>query len=208
VLRNCTSCGRGEDKKGTPAAYREGLLNFPDYETYRWIRAFAWQHWRIAMASSAKMFFAGVGTTFLILAVGFGGGLMLAKSALQDTPPQTRASSETTSSESSGVRVILPASAEPAPQSTAAVPTPAPAPPPQPAQHPQAPVQNQVEPTEAKKSERDLRAERRKRQAERVRKMERRELDRAPQRLEQDRREAGIVALGGDEPRMGSFFGN
>ena len=160
------------------------------------------------MASSANMFFAGVGTTFLILAVGFGGGLMLAQSALQDAPPQTRASSESTSSESSGVRVILPASAEPAPQSTAAVPAPAPAPPPQPAQHLQAPVQTQVEPTEVKKSERDLRAERRKRQAERVRKMERRELNRAPQRIEQDRQDVGIVAFGGDQPRMGSFFGN
>ena len=160
------------------------------------------------MASSAKIFFAGVGTTFLILAVGFGGGLMLAKSALQDAPPQTRASSESASSEPSGVRVILPASAEPALQSTAAVPTPAPAPPLQPAQHLQAPVEKQVEPIDAKKSERDLRAERRKRQAERARKMERRELNRAPQRIEQDRQEAGIVAFGGDEPRMGGFFGN
>jgi hypothetical protein len=33
------------------------------------------------MASNARIFFAGVGTTFVILAIGFGGGLMLAKSA-------------------------------------------------------------------------------------------------------------------------------
>ncbi|MEA2985653.1 MAG: hypothetical protein QOD94_1907, partial [Alphaproteobacteria bacterium] len=46
------------------------------------------------MVSSARVFFAGVGTTFAILAVGFGGGIMLAKSALQDQPAQTRASAE------------------------------------------------------------------------------------------------------------------
>jgi hypothetical protein len=30
------------------------------------------------MASNARIFFAGVGTTFVILAVGFSGGLILA----------------------------------------------------------------------------------------------------------------------------------
>jgi hypothetical protein len=35
------------------------------------------------MNSSAHVFFAGVGTTFVILAIGFGGGLMLAKTAVQ-----------------------------------------------------------------------------------------------------------------------------
>ena len=62
------------------------------------------------MTSNARIFFAGVGTSFVILAVGFGGGLMLAKSALHDQPPQMRASSEPTP----GMRVILPPSAEPA----------------------------------------------------------------------------------------------
>ena len=37
------------------------------------------------MASNARMFL-GVGTTFVILAVGFSGGLLLAKSALHDRP--------------------------------------------------------------------------------------------------------------------------
>jgi hypothetical protein len=38
------------------------------------------------MTSSARIFFAGVGTTFAILIVGFGGGLMMAKSAVHDRP--------------------------------------------------------------------------------------------------------------------------
>ena len=36
------------------------------------------------MSSNARVFFAGVGTTFVILAVGFGTGLMLASSTLQE----------------------------------------------------------------------------------------------------------------------------
>ena len=37
------------------------------------------------MSTNARVFFAGVGTTFVILAVGFGTGLMMASSTLQDT---------------------------------------------------------------------------------------------------------------------------
>ena len=37
-----------------------------------------------AMASNLRIFFAGVGTTFILLGVGFGGGLMMAKSALEE----------------------------------------------------------------------------------------------------------------------------
>ena len=48
-----------------------------------------------AMASNFRIFFAGVGTTFIILGVGFGGGLMMAKSALEEpTGYRSRASSE------------------------------------------------------------------------------------------------------------------
>ena len=36
------------------------------------------------MSSNARVFFAGVGTTFVILAVGFGTGLMMASSTLQE----------------------------------------------------------------------------------------------------------------------------
>src|ERR1700709_2706320 len=60
------------------------------------------------MVSTARIFFAGIGTTFLIIAAGFGGGLMFAKTALHETPMQTR----TASRAADPVRVILPASAE------------------------------------------------------------------------------------------------
>jgi len=106
------------------------------------------------MASNARIFFAGVGTTFVILAIGFGGGLMLAKSALHDPSGQTRANSEA----ARGMRVILPASAEPALQVTAAVPT---EPQAQPAQNVQAPViEKSVEKAEPNKAEKDMKAAR------------------------------------------------
>jgi hypothetical protein len=38
------------------------------------------------MTSYARIFFAGVGTTFAILAIGFGGGVLLATSAPQCSP--------------------------------------------------------------------------------------------------------------------------
>jgi hypothetical protein len=71
------------------------------------------------MASSARIFFAGVGTTFAILAAGFGGSLMLANTALHDTSSQTRASAE----KASPARVILPVSAEAAQPPQPAVPS-------------------------------------------------------------------------------------
>ena len=65
------------------------------------------------MASSARIFFAGVGTTFVILGVGFGGGLFLANSALKEPAgPRARPAAEPSSS---SVRVILPTTAEAAP---------------------------------------------------------------------------------------------
>ncbi|HMJ31248.1 MAG TPA: hypothetical protein VK512_21260, partial [Xanthobacteraceae bacterium] len=104
------------------------------------------------MASNARIFFAGVGTSFVILAVGFGGGLMLAKSALHDQPPQMRASSEPTP----GMRVILPPSAEPAIQVAERTAAPEPKPRVQPVQELQAPVEQQAEKADPKKAERDL----------------------------------------------------
>jgi type IV secretory pathway VirB10-like protein len=156
------------------------------------------------MASSARVFFAGVGTTFAILAIGFGGGLMLAKSALHDQPAQTRASAEP----AVPARVILATTATPA------IPAPEPASPepksqpPQPAPEDQAAtaVQKQVEKADAKKAERELRAERRriaerkarKLAAERARRMEARQSQQPP----------GILAFGGDQSHSGGLFGN
>jgi hypothetical protein len=63
-----------------------------------------------------------IGTSFVILPVGFSAGLMLAKSALHDQPAQSR----TTSEPSPAMRVVLPASAEPALQAAAVAPVPEP----------------------------------------------------------------------------------
>jgi hypothetical protein len=61
------------------------------------------------MATSTCAFFAGIGTTFVVLTIGFGGGLMLAKSALKEPGGyQTHAASEALAP----IRVILPTSAE------------------------------------------------------------------------------------------------
>jgi hypothetical protein len=152
------------------------------------------------MASSARIFFAGVGTTFVILSVGFGGGLLIAKSALKEPAGyQARATAEPPSP----VRVILPASAEAAqppqpPQQVAAV---------QAAPEPAKEVQpeKRAEMVDAKKAETELR-ERRKRYAERKAK---REAARARQQLEaRERVDAPVMAFRGDDtPRLG-LFGN
>jgi hypothetical protein len=157
------------------------------------------------MASSARIFFAGVGTTFAILAIGFGGGLILAKSAIHDQPAQVRASSESRA----GTRVILPTSAEPALQVTAAVQA-LPQSQPQQQVQPQAQLQPVVAVTEppvdkgdAKKAERDAKAER-KRQAERK---ARRLAERVRRGGEPQLREPNIMAFGVDESRT-NLFGN
>jgi hypothetical protein len=160
------------------------------------------------MASNARIFFAGIGTSFVILAVGFGAGLILAKSALHDPSLPTRATSEP----SHGLRVILPASAEPAPQ-IAAVP-----PAPQPQQQAQtvrdAPAQVAEKPPEetaTRKLDRDERTERRKRYAERKAKRQasaRIAAAKARQGIErQEPTRPGIIAFGNDEARI-SLFGN
>jgi len=164
------------------------------------------------MASATRMFFAGVGTTFAILAVGFGGGLMLAKSALDKPPAQTRASLE----KPSPVRVVLPESTEPAqpPQQAAAVPTepfpqvqPAPQAQPVPAAQPQPVVaERHMERADTKRSEREDRI-RKRRYAERKAK----QMARARQQLEEPQQppEPGIMAFGVERPpSIGGFFGN
>jgi hypothetical protein len=148
------------------------------------------------MTSNARIFFAGVGTTFVILAVGFGGGLLLAKSALHDQPPQMRASSEP----KPGMRVVLPPSAEPAILVAERIAGPESKPQVQPVREVQAKVEQQVEKEDPKKAERDLKAERR-RYAER--KAKRIATARARQQVEtRERTEPGIMAFGGDGPRM------
>ena len=69
------------------------------------------------MASNAVVFFAGVGTTFVILTAGFSSGLVFTKAAFDDTRAATRADPRPPPS----VRVILPAYGEPAPSATTCI---------------------------------------------------------------------------------------
>jgi len=68
--------------------------------------------------SNARTFFAGMGTSVLLLGAGFGGGLMLARTAVEPVT-QNRA---TAADRLPSARVILPASAEPAPARLASSP--------------------------------------------------------------------------------------
>lgn len=158
------------------------------------------------MASNAGIFFAGVGTTFIILGAGFGGGLMMATSVLKEPVGyQKRTSDEPPPA----ARVILPSTAEAA-QQAATAPEPPPPPPLQPAKEAEPAVQKQVEKVDTKKVELEQR-ERRKRYAERK---ARRHAERAKRQQQIERnepQEAPILAFGGDEPRRSGgfgFFGN
>jgi len=148
------------------------------------------------MASSARIFFAGVGTTFLILGAGFGGGLLMANSALKEpTGYQAKSKAEP----SAPARVILPTTAQAAhppeqPQEVVAV-----EPAPQPIQA--APAASQAEKVDTKKAERD----RKKRIAERKVK---RQLAQARVRQLEPRQEPRIMAFGSEDPQRGfGFFG-
>ena len=160
------------------------------------------------MASNVRIFFAGVGTTFILLGVGFVSGLMMAKSALEEpTGDRSRASWEVPPA-----RVILPSTTEAAlpPQNPkeqqliAASPETAPQPEAQPAKKVvQAPVEQQVDTKKAKAEERA----RRKRVAER--KANRLAAEKAKhQHIEPDERSRGaVMAFGSDEPRQSGGFG-
>ena len=164
------------------------------------------------MNSSTRAFFVGVGTTFVILALGFGGGLMLAKSVMEPTPP---APSRSLADRLPPARVILPTSAEAAapPAPPAAAPAPESVPqvaqtqilPPKEIQ--QAPEKDrQAERAERRKAEAEER-ERRKRTAERK---ARREAARIAQQQQAQQR-PGIMAFGGDNEQPsfgGGLFGN
>jgi len=168
--------------------------------------------------SNTRIFFAGVGTTFLLIGAGFGSGLMFAKTAM-DPAAQTRI---TAADKLPPVRVILPASAEPAP-SPLQLATPAADPVPGPQRSPQVIPVSEVEAQAVEKDRHAERAEQRKAEAaERDRRKRtaerkaRREAARAQQLQEQQQQDArrqarpGIMAFGGDdEPsKTGGFFGN
>jgi hypothetical protein len=165
------------------------------------------------MASSASIFFAGVGSTFAILGIGFGGGLFVAKSALTEPP----AHHARVAAQPAPVRVILPSTAEAAQPPEAApkidnTPTSAQSLDPQLAPEPgtniQAGIAKQVDHLDARKDE----EERRQRKAER--KAKRLVAERAKRQenvSQRERKEAPLMAFGGDDgssrPFVG-FFGN
>lgn len=188
---------------------KASLPVFPD-GTYVEISAFVCITGDTVMASNAGIFLAGVGTTFIILGAGFGGGLMMATSALKEpTGYQKHVSTEPLSP----VRVILPSTAEasqprPPSQQIATAPEP---PPQQPVKGAQAPVEQQVvEKVDTRKAEAEQR-ERRKRYAERKAKRQAERANRQQQIEQGEHQEAPIMAFGSDEPRRSGgfgFFGN
>src|SRR3954453_23407268 len=106
------------------------------------------------MASNAGIFFAGMGTTFIVLGAGFRGGLMMAKSALKEPVGYRNVAS--VPEPSSAVRIVLPPSAEAAqptqpPQQIA----PAPQPPSEikPVKEAEPPVEKQVEKIDTRKTQ-------------------------------------------------------
>jgi hypothetical protein len=155
------------------------------------------------MASSARIFFAGVGTTFLILGVGFGGGVMMADSAFKNsTTSQAQARIE------SPVRVILPTTQAAQPPQSEVQPqsqqvTAVAAAPLVPVTQPLKELGTRTESVDVRKEvaeERRRHAERRaKRQAERTRR----------QQQVQPSQAATVMAFGREEPQRGlGFFGN
>lgn len=161
------------------------------------------------MPSSASIFFAGIGTTFLILGAGFGGGMMMANTALKEP---NRHEQRTSAEAPAPLRVVLPASAVAAePKQPAQQPAPAPevAAPSQmpPAKEAQA-LPDKVEKADTRKAEAEQR-DRRKRSAER--KAKRLAAKRNQQPPAELRNEAPVMAFGGDESRQGgglNLFGN
>jgi hypothetical protein len=155
------------------------------------------------MASSASIFFAGIGTTFIIIGTGFGGGLMFANSAVHEVPAQTRASSHLTDP----VRIILPTTAEAAaaPQPRDAVSQPVPIPEIKAAE-------KQVEKVDTRRAEVEQRERKKHSEERKARKIAaaraKRQMDTKQQLEQQHSPQPGIMAFDGVAPRQVSLFGN
>src|SRR4051794_7116898 len=102
------------------------------------------------MAINTGTFFAGVGTTFVILAVGFGGGLMLARSAMEPTT-----TAPVRADQVAAARVILPTPVQAATLAPSAA---APTEPEQSAEQPAPPKEMQQTAEEKEKNQRAERA--------------------------------------------------
>lgn len=157
------------------------------------------------MATNTSTFFAGMGTTIVILALGFSGGMMLTRTLAG--PPSER---QDAAPKEPSMRVILPASAEPAQPPQLSLTTS------EPALRAQPPVKEAVLPektmekvdihkAEAAEGERRKQSAERKakRLAEKAKRQQKIELSQA--------HDAPIVAFGGNESRQSGgfgFFGN
>ena len=184
-----------------------------------------WRSWSVLESDHVKRthVFAGIGTTILLIGTGFGGGLMLARTAMEPVPP----SRETAADRLQPVRLILPASAEAAPPPATKPAIPNSSPPVEDAQMqvpPPAEVRTEKE-KPAERAENDKQAERaaqrkaeaeerehRRRHAER---RARREAARLKQQRDQQQDAArqdrpGIMAFGAAEHQdgPGGLFGN
>jgi len=175
------------------------------------------------MKTKARIFFAGVGTTFIILGAGFSGGLFMANSALKEPAArQAHAAVE----QPPPVRVVLPS---PGAAQPVQAPQPIVSPEPQeqlqqPIKEVQAPVEKEQFKAPAEKEQAAKRAnetgkadarkadeqrERKKRYAERKAKREFAAARVREQQQQSERREleeAPIMAFGRDEPRPGGGF--
>jgi type IV secretory pathway VirB10-like protein len=153
--------------------------------------------------TNAGMFFAGVATTILLIGAGFGGGLLLARNAME---PMAVASGPAAADRLPPARVVLPASAAAAeqPPPSAAVPSPA-----------EETSPGLIQTKEVQQSpERDRAAGRRKAdEQERRKRVAERKAKREAARIatkQQPQQAPGIMAFGrDDEPaRAAGFFGN
>jgi type IV secretory pathway VirB10-like protein len=193
---------------------------------------------RTTMASTERIFFAGVATSVLLIGVGFGGGVMLGKTALEDVPQTKRAQTKSADT-SPPARVVLPALTEAAPSPPArapvqpiqaAVPV-APKtqanPQPEPELIPAQALESQkhdiekdkehqakAEKQQAERAERHRKAAERDRHRRVAERKARQEMARAQQKQQQDvhppAEQLGVLALEeGDEPsRQSDFFGD
>lgn len=160
--------------------------------------------------TNARIFLAGVGTTILLIAAGFSGGLMFARTAME---PMAATSSRAVADRLPPARVILPGSAEAAappqlPPATVAASVVEPAPILIEANADQSPARERAaERSERLKVDANER-ERRKRVAERKAKRDAARIAKQQQEL---RQAPSIMAFGRDDERAyagGGFFGN
>jgi len=154
------------------------------------------------MVTNTSTFFAGVGTTFVILALGFGGGILLTR-----TVAEPRSEQQARAPKEPPMRVILPASAEPAQPPQLSPTTSETAPPAQPPVKEVVLPEKTIEKVDIHKAE-AAEGERRKQSAERKAKRLAEKAKRQHQIEMSQGHDAPIVAFGGNQSRQRGGFGS